>query len=508
MKQVFVYRNRYVDSVTLMGVAETMMARKGVTGAESGMGTPANRELLTGLGYAVPGDAGKNDLMIAVEAADETALAEARDAGLNALSHRNGSERHTYRDLRDLPPGRYGLAQISLPGEYAAAEAEKALRLGMDVFLFSDNVPIAQERALKELGLRLGRLVMGPDAGVGLLGGVALAAGSIVRHGRVGIVGASGSGAQEVACLIERLGDGVSEIIGTGGRDLRPEIGGITMRMGMARLAADPGTQVLCLVSKLADPDVMAAILTEADALAKPVVAVFLGGGETLYAGHRVHGATDLTQAAELCVSLLTGETARLGSPPEALAALAATLLARVPRGRRYLRGLYCGGTFTEEALILCRAANPTLALYANLNTRYATQLGDPHKSEGHTLLDLGAEDFTAEAPHPVFDPALRIRRLEAELRDPEVAVVLLDFITGPGVSRNPILPFVPLIAAHPEIVFVTAVCGAQGDPQDIAAATVALAAAGAVVAQSNSQSAKLAAALMAGLSGREHHGV
>jgi succinyl-CoA synthetase alpha subunit len=507
MKTVFVVPNRYVDSVTLMGVAEKLAARAGVTGAESGMGTPANVELLSSLGYDVPQDTGRNDLMIAVDAADEDALKAAREAALAALEHRGGGAKRAYHDLGELEPGAYDLAQISLPGEYAAEEIKKALLLGMDVFVFSDNVPLAEERAVKELGKSLGRLVMGPDAGVGLMGGVALAAGSMVRPGAVGIVGASGSGAQEVACLVERLGEGVSEIIGTGGRDLRPEIGGITMRMGMERLNHDARTKVICLVSKLADAGVMASMLADADRLGKPVVAVFLGGGEALFAGHRVQSAQSLQAAAERCVTLLTGVEKRLGWSDAALATLTRRLLGRIAPERRYFRGLYCGGTFTEEALILFTQTNPGVALFSNLDTKYARRLASHHQSEGNAILDMGAEDFTAEAPHPIFDPSLRLKRLERELGDPQVAVVLLDFITGPGVSQNPILPFVPLIAAHPEVAFITTICGAQGDPQDIAAARRAMEGAGAVVADSNYQSARLAAALMAGLDGRHLHG-
>ncbi len=507
MKKVFVVKNRYVDSVTLMGAAEKLAELPGVTGAESGMGTPANRELLTDLGYAVPADTGKYDLMIAVDARDEAQLADAFAAGLSVLNHRGDQKQRVYHDVSELEPGAYDIAQISLPGEYAAAEIRKAIELGMDVFVFSDNVPLAQERELKELGRARGRLVMGPDAGVGLIGGVALAAGSIVRPGAVGVVGASGSGAQEVACLIERMGAGVSEIIGTGGHDLLPEIGGITMRLGMERLNRDPATKIICLVSKLASEAVMASVLDDADKLDKPVVAVFLGGGETLFAGRRVKGAESLEAAAELCYRLLTGEEKKLGWPQQAFDTLVQQQLLRIAPERKYFRGLYCGGTFTEEALILFHAQNPQVPLYSNLHTPYARKLESHRKSEGNAILDMGAEDFTAEAPHPIFDPTLRIRRLEVELADPQVAVVLLDFITGPGMNLNPILPFAPVFRLHPEVVFIASICGAKGDPQNIEEGHKALLDAGVIVADSNRQSARLAAALMAGLDRRNRRG-
>jgi len=503
MKKVFVIQNRYVDSVMLMGVSERLASRDGVQGAESGMGTPANVELLTSLGYTVPDGITKNDLMIAVEAPDEAGIAAAYQAGLDTLDHRGAKKQRIYHDLNELEPGSFDIAQISLPGEYAADEIKKAILLGMDVFVFSDNVSLAEEREVKELGRKYGKLVMGPDAGVGLIGGIALAAGSIVRPGGVGIVAASGSGAQEVACILEHMGAGVSEIIGTGGHDLLPQIGGITMRMGMDRLSRDGNTKVICLVSKLADETVMAGILDDAETLDKPVVAVFLGGSETLFAGRRTQGAQSLEEAAELCYQQLTGEEIQVGWPDSDFRILVKEQLARITPERRYFRGLYCGGTFTEEALILFHRQNPQVPLYSNLSTSYAHKLLSHHQSTENTILDMGAEDFTAEAPHPVFDPALRIQRLEQELADPRVAVVLLDFITGPGMSRNPILPFVPIIRKHPEVVFITAICGAKGDPQNIEEAQKALAEAGAMVAKSNRQSARLAATLMAELDRR-----
>ena len=504
LKKVYVLKNRYVDSVTLMNVAEKINQVEGIFGAESDMGTPANVALLSDLGYDVPQGTGKNDLIIAIDA-DPGDQERAYQIGLDILDHRSTLGGNVYSDVNaiDLTADPYDLVQISLPGEYAAAEIRKALDRGLDCFVFSDNVSLEDELACKQLGREKGRLVMGPDAGVGLLGGVALAAGSIVRKGAVGIIGASGSGAQEVACLVEHMGQGVSCIIGTGGRDLSPQIGGITMLMALERLANDPQTQVICLVSKVADPAVMGRVLDEADKLDKPVTAVFLGAPKRLFDGRRVHGAWSLEEAAVLSVAMLGGEVHAPGRTRGQLEALAAALADGLPRERRYLRGLYCGGTFTEEAMILFHERCPQIPLYSNLDTVYASRLDDPHRSKGHAILDLGAEEFTAEAPHPIFDPALRLRRLEQELADGETGVVVLDFITGPGVHADPIMPFVPVIQAHPEVRFIAAICGAEADPQDISGARRALEAAGCVVTGSNYQSAWLAAAMLARMEGR-----
>ena len=505
MQKIFVERGRYVDSVTLMGVGERAMKKCHVKNAEGMMATPANIQTLQEMGYEVPEGITKNDLMLAVTGETEEQLEAAKAEMLLILNGGASKNAATYRDLNDIDLDKdpYDLVQISLPGEYAAAEARKAIEKGLDVFIFSDNVSIEEELELKKLGREKGRLVMGPDCGVGLIGGVALAAGSINRDGPIGIVGASGSGAQEVACLIERMGLGVHCLIGTGGRDLKPEIGGITMRMGMEKLEKDPAVQVICLVSKLADLHVMSGILDDADKLSKPVVAVFLGGDEALFAGHRVQGAMSLEEAARKAVALINGTEPKLGFTDAEMKALTDRVHTLRPE-QKYFRGLYCGGTFTEEALIHFKKVNPQVQLYSNLETKYAARLADHAVSQGHAILDMGAEDFTAEAPHPVFDPALRIKRVQQELQDPSVAVILLDFITGPGVALNPIMPYVDLCDAHRDVLFIATICGAEGDPQDIRSAREALKKAGVIVADSNFQSAKLAAAMMAALDGRQ----
>ncbi len=490
-----------------MGLAEKLLKQKGVNAADSGMGTLANIELLSQSGYEIPPETEKNDLMIAVDADSEKTADMAIKTGLDILNHSNKGvyDKRTYHSLDDvnLDEDSYDLVQISLQGEYAAEEAKKAIEKGLDVFIFSDNVSIAEELELKKLGSSKGCLVMGPDAGVGLIGGVALAAGSIVRRGEIGIIGASGSGAQEVACLIERLGYGVSCIIGTGGRDLRPEIGGITMCMGMEHLDNDDETKVICLVSKLADTDVMSYVLSQADNLQKPVVAVFLGSDEALFDGHKTHYAYSLEEAALKSVELLSGKKSAFGWTDEQIEEMTVRELSRLSSERKHFRGIYCGGTFAEESMMIFRRSNPNMILNSNLETIYANRLDSHLKSNGHTILDLGSEEFTAKAPHPVFDPGLRIYRLEQEIEDPEVAIILLDFITGPGVHENPIMPFVPFFKDHPEIVFIAAICGANGDPQDIAAAREALEKNGVIVSDSNYQSSRLAASLISALDRR-----
>ncbi len=505
MKKVVIKKNRYVDSVSLMGVADRVMTLAGVTNAESGMATAANRDILRDLGYVLPDDITANDLMIAITADNEEVYNAALQFAEDIIDRKNVSSDKHYSDIDeiDVEETPYDLCQISLPGEYAAAEAKKAMAKGMDLFIFSDNVSLEEELELKQLGQKLGRLVMGPDAGVALINGVALAAGSIIKDGPIGIVAASGSGAQEVGCIIEKCGMGVSNIIGTGGHDLLPQIGGITMLEGIKRMEADPKTEVIVLVSKLADLGVMDKVLGVADNCKKPVVALFLGSDEKLFASHKVHATFSLEACALEAVRLAGGEVSDFGLSDDKLAALTDELMAKISPEKKYFRGLYCGGTFTEEALQYFASHNDGVALNSNLSNAYSTKLEDSEQSVGHAILDLGAEDFTAKAPHPVFDPALRLKRLRQELADPEVAVVLLDFITGPGVAYDPISSFAAECAKHPSVVFISNICGSLEDPQDVAAKQKLLEEAGVIVTKSNYQSSRLASALMNALERR-----
>lgn len=487
-----------MDSVMLMWAAVELEKRPEIARAECGMGTPQNVDLLREEGYKVDASVTKNDLLMAFECENESDLSEAYRAGLELISGGSGRRKTVYNSIEELPENEYDIVQISIPGAYALAEAYKAIDRGMDVFMFTADVSLSDERALKEYGRDHGCLVMGPDAGVGLLGGVAMAAGSIVNAGPVGIIGASGSGSQEVACLIEEMGSGVTCILGTGGRDLKKEVGGVSMMADMDRLEKDPDTKLICLVSMLADREIMEKVLTKADGLEKPVVAVFLGADEALYRGHRVTGAYDLSEAAKACVRILSGKEPRLGKSEEEMEETANREARKFSGQKRYFRGLYTGGTFAEETLMTFRSEAPEIELYTNRdNTKYAKRLRTHKKSEGNTLLDLGDLDFTAEAPHTVFEPTTRFNRFLEELEDPEVALIAMDIILGPGVAPDPVSCYLPYMKARKDVVFITSVCGGQQDPQDKAKCRALLREAGAIVLSSNHEAALLSAKIM-----------
>jgi FdrA protein len=440
-ERVIVRHGAYHDSVTLMLVSRTAGREDGAEAVAVGMATPLNLELLADQGFTVDG-AGANDLVIAIRARDEAAAEAAVAAVDRELAAKGGAPaaggvRPAARSLRSTA-GAASLAFLSIPGEHVAHEAAGALEAGLHVFCFSDGVELEVEAALKRRAVEQGLLFMGADCGTAILDGVALGFANAVERGPVGIVGASGTGIQEVCCLLDAAGIGVSHAIGVGGRDLSAEVGGLMMRRGLELLAADEDTRAIVAISKPPDPAVAAAIEEVAAATGKPVVLGF---------------ALTLEEAAGRAAEIVGG----------ALPAFEASLLRSPSPGR--VVGLYSGGTLCGEA---------------------AAIVG------GGEFVDFGADEFTRGRAHPMIDPSLRLDRLAAAAREPDVSVLLLDVVLGYGAHPDPAGELAPAIEGLDQHVIV-ALCGAAGDPQGLDAQRERLEAGGAVVTRSNAHAARLA---------------
>ena len=507
-------RHEYRDSMILMYLSSQLEKLPGVERAMAIMGTEANKGLLATVDLLAPEveSAGPNDLVISMRATSEEAVAAAAarlDELLSRQLQATGASEATYRSLEGAVQGLPGanLAVISVPGRYAAREARKALDLGLHVLLFSDNMPVADEVELKRLGGERGLLVMGPDCGTAIVNGVALGFANVVRRGTVGIVGASGTGTQEVSVLIDRAGLGVSHALGTGGRDLSREVGAATTLQALDLLEDDPGTEVVVLVSKIPAPEVAAKVLARAEACRKPVVACLLGqqGGATV---GRVRVVGTLAEAAVAAVALAGGRGAPGLAPAAESGAVAMAERAALAPGQRFVRGLFSGGSLCEEALVVWRDALGPVR--SNVPLDAALRLSDPRRSEGHTAVDLGDDYFTAGRPHPMIDPATRVERLLAEAADPTVAVVVLDVVLGYGAHPDMAGALAPALlearrraeAAGRHLAVVAHVCGTGGDPQGLATQEEKLRAAGALLAGSNAAAARLAALIAGGKGG------
>jgi FdrA protein len=498
-----VIRNFYRDSVSLMQLSARLAKLPGLRQASAIMASESNLALLREAGLVEgPVEAGPNDLLIALQGDSEAELESAMTEADSAFREKpaaslGGPRREPPRSLAMGTEALSGanLALISTPGEYAAAEAMKALKLGLNVMLFSDNVALADEVALKRHAAARDLIVMGPDCGTAIVNGVPLGFANVVRRGAMGVVGASGTGLQQVSCLIDRLGGGISQAIGTGGHDLHRDVGGITMLQGLRALAADPATRVIVLISKPPAPEVAERVLAAARDAGKPVVVNFLGADPAAIAGPNLRPAATLEDAAVAAIGLAGGAGQAATLAPADTGSLPA-----LGAGRRYLRGLYSGGTFCYEASLLLGAR--LRPVYSNTPVGHAEALADVWHSRAHTLVDLGDDLFTRGRPHPMIDHRLRNERILKEAADPETAVILLDVVLGYGSHADPAGEMVPVIRqaraearkGGGDLAVVGFVCGTEGDPQDLARQEATLRDAGMLLAPSNARAVRLAA--------------
>ncbi|MFA5139835.1 MAG: acyl-CoA synthetase FdrA [Elusimicrobiota bacterium] len=503
-------KGEYFDSVTLMTVGRELSGMRGVLDAAVVMGTRENRAILENAGLMVPefSSAGEADLMVAVKAVDEKAASSAVaavDALLDAVKKRKSAASPSEARPRSLDaalkvlPGA-DLALISVAGRFAGQEARKALESGLHVMLFSDNVPLETEIELKRYARERGLLLMGPDCGTAIINGAPLGFANVVRRGDIGIVAAAGTGLQEVSSILSCEGAGVSQAIGTGGRDVKENVGGIMFLEGIKALAQDEGTKVLLLVSKPPAKSVLKAVLAKLKTIKKPVVAVFLGAEPELLKGTGIVAAQTLEEGALAAVLLSKEGKKGLASLKKVLAGrrkqeLSAAKKAgsRLKKGRRYLRGLFSGGTFCAEAQVLFKGR--LTPLYSNAPTAGGMALEDSLTSREHTVVDLGEDEFTVGRPHPMIDYSLRNRRILEESKDPAAAVLLLDVVLGYGSNMRPAQELVPVLReAAKRVAVVCSVTGTPQDPQGKLAVEAALRKAGAVVMPTNASACRLAA--------------
>lgn len=468
----------YYDSAVLMQLQRGLLGLPGVLDSGAVMGTPANLELLAQSGLLTDDakKAGANDLLIVVKAENDGAAAEALGQVDSLLARRRSAVAQEFRPksletaVQQLPDANWVL--VSVPGRYAAGVAREALNLNRHVFLYSDNVSLEDEIALKKTAQEKGLLVMGPDCGTAIINGIGLGFANRVRRGPIGVVGASGTGTQAVTARIHDLGSGVSHAIGTGGRDLKSEVGAITAYQALDVLARDPDTKVIVLISKPPSASVATKLLSAAQATGKPVVVDFIGYPPPARKLGNLHFAAGLSEAAELATKLLVISNSEL--KPQ----LPIT---------NYLRGLFSGGTLAYEAMLGLQAV--LSPLYSNSPISDSQILPDPLKSQAHTIVDLGDEVFMVGRLHPMIDNDLRLRRLKQETADPETGLILLDVVLGEGAHPDPASELAPAIAeargldaSRGRIEVVAMVIGTDSDPQNVESQVERLKAAGAIV--------------------------
>jgi FdrA protein len=484
----------YYDSVVLMQLQRSLLGLPGVIDAGVIMGTEANKELLaqSDLLAAEIQDSGADDMLIVIRAEDESAALSA----LEGVDELLAARRSVGIEAEYLPKSIESAAQmlpeaqwvlVSVPGRYAAGVARQALDQGKHVFLYSDNVTLMDEINLKTTAAEKGLLVMGPDCGTAIINGVGLGFANAVRRGSIGLVAGSGTGLQQVTARIHQFGGGITQALGTGGRDLSEQVGAVTARQGLDLLSRDPQTKVIVLVSKPPAKTVADGLVETARGAGKPVVVDFIGYATAIRKVDNVYFATSFDEAARLAVELATEGAVETSEEFE---------LESFAPGQRYLRGLFSGGTLAYETLLVLQEYLP--AVYSNVPLDKKYRLADSLISQENTILDLGEDEFTVGRLHPMMDNDLRLRRLEMEASDPEVAVILLDVVLGYGAHPDPAAELAPAISkaraqakqAGRYLEVVAVVSGTDEDPQNMSAQIEQLEGAGVNIFTSNDAAA------------------
>lgn len=503
---VKIEKGRYIDSLETLYVSSVLMEQPGIENGYVGVGTSAFKDTAaaSGLVSEQMDAATGNDLVIIAQCASSAVFDAAVQAVLASFAADSSAQAaESFLSIRAAVRRHpeCNLCSISVPGAYACAEVKKALNAGLHCVVFSNNVPLEQEREMKLLAREKGLLCMGPDCGVANINGAALVLSSINNRGPFGIVGASGTGIQHVAAILHEAGTGVSQTIGTGGNDCKDAVGGIMMLMGLDALEADPETKYIAVISRKPGDTVLPRILERIQVCKKPVVALLMGCERAAVESSGAIYAESLDDCAMRCLEL-AGISYPLAEEAE-LVALAAQEAKKLAPEQKYLRGLYTGGTYMDEA---ANAMIPRIgAIYSNCPIRPEWKLADSYVSRENSCVDYGEEEFTLGRPHPAIDPGIRKPAILREAADPEVAVIILDFILTPPGHADPtgyVLDDVRMAQQMAQmegrhLVLIASVLGTTADLQDKRRQERQLAEAGVIVCQTNYRAAVLASEII-----------
>lgn len=510
---------RYIDSLETLFSSSVLNEQPGIEMGYVGMATAAFKDVVAEIGLMSDALAacGDGDYVIVARAessrAFEAAVCAVKQNSTTAQEE-GGDASRSYATVKAAEEGCPGanLCSVAVPGEYALAEVKKALNAGLHCVVFSNNVPLSDEREMKEMAREKGLLCMGPDCGVANINGAALVLASVNARGPFGICGASGTGIQHVAAMLHEMGTGVSQTIGTGGNDMKNEVGGIMMLMGIDALEADHETKYIALISRKPGDEVLPRVLERVRRCKKPVVVLFMGCDRAQIEETGAIYAADLDDCGQKCLALV-GKHYPLESDEE-LAALAAQQAQLLGREQKYVRGAFSGGTYMDEAM---QTLVPKIGkVYSNKPLRPEWMLPDSQVSVENTCIDYGEEEFTLGRPHPAIDPGVRQPAILREGSDPETAVILLDYILTPPGHMDPVGYSLADIratkqqakAASRHLIFIATVLGTTADLQNLPAQEQKLRDAGVLVCSTNARAAALAGEIVRLKKERDEHGL
>ena len=513
--RIIIKQNLYYDSVSLMNISQKLKKLDGIEKAVVSLGTETNKRLLEEINFPLNEfeSAGVNDLIIAISSTNEKNL----DKALEKFEELLNKGESTGESKRILPKtlteairmqSDTNLVQISLAGEFAYREAKKALELNRNVMLFSDNISLEEENKLKTLALEKGLLMMGPDCGTAIINQIPLAFANIIPKGSIGIIAASGTGAQEVSTLIAKGNGGISQLIGTGGRDLSITIGGKMMLLGLEALAEDDTTKVIVLISKPPAQEVAKKVLERASKINKKVIVHFIGGDREEIEKYNLLYSSNLEETSILALKEAYNYEFELALSEMELNALAEKEIAKMGKEQKYIRALYTGGTLADETMLYWQSKFGKVYSNTPLDEKY--RLKDNMISQEDTILDLGDDEFTQGRAHPMIDPSYRALRLEQEAMNKNISVILLDFVLGYGAHNDPAGAMLPSIIEAKKkfnergeyLSILASVCGTENDPQKLSEQENKLASNGIICLPSNWQMVKLAGIIRENIDG------
>lgn len=511
-----VKKNFYRDSVFLMALSNKVKTIDGVVDSSVMMGTAANKKLLAETGFFTEegASASPNDLLICLSynaQADIKKITAGVENMLDVPGARENAGSCVYENPKnieeavELQPDS-NMAVISIPGQYVRYQSEKLLRKGVNQMIFSDNVSVEDEIHLKKIGVEKGLLVLGPDCGTAIINGVPLGFANVVRNGSIGVVAASGTGTQEVTTIIHKNGEGITQALGLGGRDLKKDVGGLMMIESIKMLENDPATKVICVVSKPPAPEVEEKVLAVIKKCRKPFVLIFLGSKTKMNDSGNLYFADTLEDAALKSIAVLKNKKY---SPkkklPKKFTSIASKERRYHSKNRKYVRGLFSGGTLCDEAMFVLSDAIG--GIYSNIAVNQDLKLKDRNISYKNSFIDMGDDDFTRGVPHPMIDFTTRNKRMVQEAKDKEVAVLFFDMVLGYGAHPDPASAILPAITESQKIAkkqkrhitFITSICGTNLDPQGFNKQKEILENAGVIILPSNVTAARFTERILNG---------
>lgn len=503
-KKFIIKSNYYKDSITLMSLTNKVNTLEGVIDSTLGMATDMNKEIVKNIGFdeSEINKAKSTDMMIALKLEDESYLDKVLSEIENMFivkEEDNTSKTYTNTKQAINENKDINMAVISIPGNHAYLEVKKCLENNINVMLFSDNMSIEEEKKLKELAVSKKLLMMGPDCGTSIINGVGLCFANKIRKGNIGIVGASGTGIQEATVIIDKLGAGITHAIGTGGRDLSEDIGGLMMLQGMEMLEDDEETKIILLISKPPAESVTKKILEKIKQSKKRYVVCFINGKKEMVEESGALFASTLQDGAIISSSLSLNKEINIENINiEKIKKLSS----KINKEQKYLRALYCGGTLAAETEMIISQNHK---VYSNVSKKKENKLENPFKSYQNTIIDLGDDVFTQGKPHPMIDPSIRNSRILEEAKDKEVAVIILDFELGYGSNNDPVGLSIETIkkakeianSEGREIIFIGYILSTETEKQDVARQKSLLQSMDIMIANSNAEAAKIADSIL-----------